>query len=436
MNRSNSRISLLAAGCLVLVAGTALAQQPGVRSTPKPAPTQDAIPVTGRPVQPQPAPIVLDEPVITLDFRGGTVREYVDALRAASIGKPVNVVVSSAAEAVKLAPIQLNSVMLSDAVEAIQTAAGSRVGMWTIGRVSGGRGQLPEGVVPTYGVDYMPVPVNNHLQHENATPSVAVFSLSDLVSPVSQGGAGLNGQMVLTAVEGAAEMATVDPIGPAVIRFHQDSSLLIVRGVENQREAVRAVVQQLMQDTGSRRAREVQGMPTDAELINLRAGVDLSRSRHSASMQRARQASEDAGRAEQRAAGGLMSEGEFAHAKSMAMDAMTQVNEAEVELKRAQALFELAQSRQSKDGVDVVYKLPNCDESVYSQVFSISQMLAGSWGAQVESAEVDGNAKALKVTAPASKHEVYHVILKEICRARGLAEPEASPRESGQDSGK
>src|SRR4051812_33062131 len=72
----------------------------------------------------QPDQPAAPEVTLTVDFPGGTVKQYIEHLKHAAVRNPVNVVVSEAAMSSQIATISLRDVSLYTALQAIQGAAG------------------------------------------------------------------------------------------------------------------------------------------------------------------------------------------------------------------------------------------------------------------------------------------------------------------------
>src|SRR5579885_1766739 len=68
------------------------------------------------------APSEPTEPVVSVDFKGGTVGDYVEALRHAS-EQPVNVTLPPTLARLAMPPVKLKSVSLGDALSAIVAVA-------------------------------------------------------------------------------------------------------------------------------------------------------------------------------------------------------------------------------------------------------------------------------------------------------------------------
>lgn len=228
-------IGRLAAVVMVGMAGLALAQ-------PK-----------NPPMQP---PAVKREPeaqrlAITVEFSGGTVAEYVVALKEACKPNPVNVVLSEGAAADKLAPISLRQASLAAAMQAIPAASASGVNAWQIMRLmdalpgEDAAGDSKE-TAPVYQVYRSP-------GKRDAGPSrviMEVFSVQKIVGRETDPVATEKRiAAVLTAAETTLNMGRGGRAMPEM-KFHKESGLLIVRGEQDDVMAVKDVIERMSDDSG------------------------------------------------------------------------------------------------------------------------------------------------------------------------------------------
>jgi hypothetical protein len=116
------------------------------------------------------------EPLVTVEFKGGTVQQYIAALRSAMGKDPVNAVVSESASKAELAPIVLSRVPLSAAMQAISAAAGFSQGNWTIKVIP--TESEPSGAALAYAVDFL-----SRGQRPNEEVVIETYSLARLIKP-------------------------------------------------------------------------------------------------------------------------------------------------------------------------------------------------------------------------------------------------------------
>jgi len=275
MNRAMSVLGRMAVvgAAAVCLAGTALAQQPATD-----------------------APHVRDVPeprfcAITVEFSGGTVLQYVQALKEACKPHPVNVVLSESAATDRLAPISLRAVSLAAAMQAIPAASSSGVNSWQIVRLMDalpGETAVQDNALaaPVYQVYRAPARKDSGQQRV----IMEVFSVQRIVGRESDAAAAEKRvAAVLTAAETALRMDDHHATAPEM-KFHKESGLLIVRGEQEDVMAVKDVIERMSDDSGkaaeeaARResvARQIEIGIRKAELNvkNAQSQLDLSKAK-------------------------------------------------------------------------------------------------------------------------------------------------------------
>lgn len=162
----------------------------------------------------------------SVTFPGGTVAEYTAAVRRAFPG--ANIAVAPGIEAVRLAPVELTSVNINEAIFAIPTLSESAVAVdWfgTTAMVNGAAATKNSGV--------------------ERPPVLRVFALAQVLSEMQPDDA-------LAAVQTA-----LDLVGPgATVKFHADTQLLMVTGTPAHINAAEQVVQMLFETWSLRRDKQ------------------------------------------------------------------------------------------------------------------------------------------------------------------------------------
>lgn len=204
--------------------------------------------------QPDPAPggntVRSEEPkevLISVDFPGGSVADYINVLRR-SVGKvPVNAVVSAQAQRATLSPIVLRDVSLFTAMSAISAAAGNSSGNWLIEVIPG---QTRAMAALAFSVDYKP-------RAERPADELVVETLS-LARLIGSGKAeqndGMSAAVVLTAIETGLQLGDGAGARAPELKFHEESGLLFVRGTVPEVRLVQTVVNRMSDDLERRRA--------------------------------------------------------------------------------------------------------------------------------------------------------------------------------------
>lgn len=199
-------------------------------------------------------------PPITLDFPGGTLGQFVEAIRKAAAATvpdaAVNVVFTDPALAGFPVPrVQLRHV----SVEAALGAATYRDRTGSAGPVLDRVGtRTPSANAPVYVITSAP-------ESRQRAARVEIFDIRDLARSRPQ----LDG--ILTAIDTALRMEGAGP--PPEVKFHEDSGLLITRATPEQLDSVRQVIGRLL--SGSHNAaRERQDIQRRESVMRLRAETD------------------------------------------------------------------------------------------------------------------------------------------------------------------
>lgn len=186
-----------------------------------------------------------EDKLVSLDFPGGTLGEFVQHLqRAAGI---VNVLLVDDARAWPVPPIRVSKVQVAQALKAVEQATWTEDGKIDL-RPSNGRGE------PIWTIRV-------ERRTKKAPPpdeQVLVVSLTELTQPAPGDPADapvtLRPETVLTAIEAGSK----DFVGVPELRFHRESGLLFVKGDVQQLSLVREVMGNLERDVSTRRNRAAQ----------------------------------------------------------------------------------------------------------------------------------------------------------------------------------
>lgn len=201
----------LAIACLSLAASISPASgQGGAKAAPAPTPT----------AQGQAASAV--EPTASLDFKGGTLGDYLAAVDRAFGGS--NAAVQPGLESVPVGPVKLVDVRRKEAVRSLEVLAkmppGSSVAVASMG----------DAEVFRVFTDRRPEPPAPERR-------VTVWTLAPVLDDKT------SAEQVLSAVETALALVP----GPADVRYHKDTRLLIVSGTDEHARAIQQVIGSLEQ---------------------------------------------------------------------------------------------------------------------------------------------------------------------------------------------
>jgi hypothetical protein len=229
------------------------------------------------PSQPPPAAPRAEAPV-SVSFPGGTLPQYVQALRAASEG--ANIVVPDDAGDVHVPPLTLKNADLLNALDVLADLVGDdvqvRVRMLKSSqgqpvyalRVARARSAAPRGSqIPGSQVGMsagMPDP---------ADLVVRVFSLRMLTHPFALDSAGsgttMKPETILSAIETGLSFSASGP--KPVVRYHTDSGILFVQGTPKHVHVVQEILSSLNEDVA--RARQAAAMARTTNSATREAGT-------------------------------------------------------------------------------------------------------------------------------------------------------------------
>lgn len=304
-----------------------------------------------------------------VSFDGGSIREYVAALRKAAGDIPVNVLISGDEEALELPEIVLEKVTVENAINALNFV---RTDECVVGVNSTGHGE--EEVFAVYVESRRPRgrtggPI---IKEEPAQPtSFEVFSLAQLLeSPADEeGGPTADTTTLLTAIDTALEMAGAG--GSTDIKFHPDSGLLIIKGDERETKLVGRLINEVYNDVTRRRV----------ELRNLKAELSVA----TTELQKAEVALQaqhgeleiaqsELDQMEKLKASGMVGEGELRNARVGMKRMMGELDVAQLELEqrrhRVDALMDQIKALQART------KAPTSAEAIKAEIRRLKDRIA------------------------------------------------------------
>jgi len=162
---------------------------------------------------------------VSVDFGGGTLNEYVSALRNAQSKQPINIVVTPEAEDLPVPPVNLIDVPIEAAVEMLE-----------------GKYPLPESGYASVDVDdYSRFGDPNHTLLKVAASRDARNVHTSVWSVTEEMEAGLPAEKILAAVEAVLSVFPYE----SNLKFHEATGLLILRGTEDQIAAVEEALERL-----------------------------------------------------------------------------------------------------------------------------------------------------------------------------------------------
>ena len=226
--------TILAAGA-ALIAGFAAAQGPQ-QGTPA------RVGQRAGPQAPGPVEQGADGPIVSIEFKGGTLGDLVRSLQAQ--GKdPVNIALQGDAAAIPVERMALRNVTVHSALEA---ALGSRINT-VLFEADGTSKQITLEQLAGNGDAAAVFVITRHetqARQMGREPSVQVFSIQKLVS----GSGAMPPEVVLTAIDTGLGLQTRAEGARPQIKFHKDSGLLLVRGEGMDVNLIEQIVSRLQKD--------------------------------------------------------------------------------------------------------------------------------------------------------------------------------------------
>jgi len=237
MQNRFDRLAAAAVLICALAAGTTAAQE-----------------ITRRPQNPPQQADRTQPALVSLDFKGGSLAQLIDAMRKSSSGA-INVVMPA-----DLATLQVDSVQLKDVsvLAALRAVLAGNMSM---------PAESPDGQTYVIAIDSIdpdtaagsPVVYvskrwvgqmmgsqagRSSQQQSPQRQGVEVYSIQSLI----RGGDAAAAKTVLTAIETALSLSQEQSTPPPEVKFHQDSGLILVRGTGSQVGLVGQVVQRMTND--------------------------------------------------------------------------------------------------------------------------------------------------------------------------------------------
>lgn len=265
--RTNSRKLAVAAGICGLLASATLGQP------------QDAAPASkGSAPHAMTSPngavfLAPDRELVTFDFPGGKVSDFIAMLRAAMAPVPLNVFVDAEAAKQSLPPMKLTKASYYAVLRLLDRSEFDEQGRLVQTNVS--LVDTTEGQAPIFKISAL-------AQGGEKTTGFSVLSLNPIIGlPGSTAATGsqLDAKSVLAAVEAAVIASDDQSSSPPTLKFHEPSGLLFVRGTPTQRAAAQEVVQQLRKDVEAARAADLAatgGRDTKKMLIKSQPAEDVA----------------------------------------------------------------------------------------------------------------------------------------------------------------
>lgn len=250
------------AGCF---AASVQAQQTAPTGAARPNDARITIdPVTGRP------PEAAGQTKFDLDFKGGTPKQFIEAIKAQS-GLKVNVIIPKEEADAQLPALEVSNVTLPKLFEAVseassvatniiagalQDATGKSRPYWATSRITKEfrtRDKSPDENSIWYFNVHRPSNKTPDFANEELV-SVRVYQMASILNDYSI-------DDVLTAAKTAWQM--LDSSSTPELKYHSDTKLLVVKGTDEQQVLIRSVMEEL-EMTVRAKSRQAQQSPSSA----------------------------------------------------------------------------------------------------------------------------------------------------------------------------
>jgi hypothetical protein len=210
-------------------------------------------------------------PLLSVEFSGGTLGQFVDAVKAAC-PEPLNVIVPAEAIQMPVPHLSLKSIspqMALQSLEYVNDRNGGRAGGGSLGYdlkvISLNNESVPNAVSnssQTFAIAIARPFQTPQYQIGGTAPAnvliTRVYSVSDLLSSEGPDAApGLSMDQIVQPVETALTVDNADgpPEAMPKVMVHKDSRIIIVRGTSRQNDLAKQVIERLREDVESARER-------------------------------------------------------------------------------------------------------------------------------------------------------------------------------------
>lgn len=368
------------------------------------------------------------EPVLSVQFEGGSIDDYVVVLRRAANPEPVNVVYARALAKTDLAPITLSAVTLEAAVRAIQSAAGEPGSNFNIRSISTQGAAVFAIDAPAKNNRTRQITMEELQEQRRESIEMKVFSLAPLVDTLGtvRYGTLASTDSALEAVQAALELSAADGTPAADVKYHRESNLLLVRGNHEQLFAVQSCIERLQADAERRQAQTISDRADPSDLMQRRSQL------------LAAQSAADQRRVELELAEALYGQTAAQRNEGAVAERELLIARAEVEKRRAQMVASQAQIAQARDSLamlearafparppgPVMLDLSAWENGPYSD---LEKVLHAIFGGQPASPRFSSSSRVLKVEGLPSQIQSVLTVLQEFARVRGLEVPSPIP---------
>jgi hypothetical protein len=400
-----SRFTSAALALACLTCAAAAQPKPGGPPGPPGAPAQPS-PLTPPPSQPEQV-----GPIISVNFAGGQLRDYVAAVReaAAKVGQGVNIIMPKEAETETVPAISLTSVSVDTALRALSFTFTDNSGPQVATRVISNTSDQTITFAMQYANRRPSLATPPGMMMQGSEPRTSrVYSLRSLIEPPE----GLPPdpalimpvEGVLSALRAAAELETkanaeggTRADAPPEFLLHKDSQLLICRGTNSQQKLVESVLAELMNSLQPKRIRatETAKNAANAKLqeITMRAELEQAQTMVKRCEDELSAAEIRAQRVNELVKGGQAPVTEVETARAQVMTAQSNVRSAQSNLRAAQERMDVIAAQRKAgvavgpipeigDAVEITYEVKDI-AALHKDLYKFcKQAIPGNWDEQ------------------------------------------------------
>lgn len=366
------------------------------------------------------SPELPDVPVVSLIFKGGTLEQFVNAIREAS-PDGVNIVLDQDAAELPVPAITLKSAGVGAALRSVSLLHTTQpLGPLDMGMPVQAEEIRPRspGEAPIYVVHRMQATTTLPLMATEGDRRLRVASIQEIVSPPAGWGAGaprVPVERVLSAIDTVLGLRS-DPAGAvAEMKYHADTGLLVYEGNIGQIEAIEEVLKRVRDDVMQQRA---QWRDADVRARGDEFQREEARVRATLAAQRLDNAKAVLTDTEARQQAGVASSAEVAQARQHLAEAIAE--------------FQLAEARQRSlpkpaaldDGTLTVYDVR--DFGAFAA--EVARLLSEVGSGQVSAAE---DAGIVTLRASPEQHRTVQALLTTLRRVKAN-DPRLEPKPTWQ----
>lgn len=189
--------------------------------------------------------VSVDHKLISVDFKGGSLADFIAQIRQAAGGMPINILYPPEFAQLQLPPMQFEQVHLDSALRVAASLSeyrpvfmpDGREAGWEVDRVAGGQG-APVYVINVWASEFDDESDHEEDHEEHIERATIVQSLANLIA----GEDAMSADAVLSSIQIALDMVEQ---GEADLRFHEETGLLFARVTSEQHYALEQTVHRL-----------------------------------------------------------------------------------------------------------------------------------------------------------------------------------------------